>query len=296
MRKTMLTAPVLLTFVFPGILRPCDCITAFSVCDEVKMSDAVFIGTVESVTDMKSILAAAKTPEEAKSIMASLVLQDTSATLRIKTLFRRPGDDDDDKKPDQKDNKKDDDKDDHKHDPNSRIKEGGSVVVWTDSGDCGFVFHKGETYLVYAVEDETSGQLQTTVCNRTARVSDAGGDLAYLFFYQNGGSQSARLEGFATSAVTKLDQDRFHYTGRIASPVSNIVVELQTPHDSLYAAPDPNGRFIFDGLAEGAYKLFAYAQDDPLYHRPLASSLTLQVKPKSCVNTVLFVPNGRLQH
>ena len=57
MRKTMLTAPVLLTFVFPGILRPCDCITAFSVCDEVKMSDAVFIGTVESVTDMKSILA-----------------------------------------------------------------------------------------------------------------------------------------------------------------------------------------------------------------------------------------------
>ena len=33
----------------------------------------------------------------------------------------------------------------------------------------------------------------------TKRLSDAGGDLAYLYFFENNGDDSARLDGFATS-------------------------------------------------------------------------------------------------
>ena len=74
-----------------------------------------------------------------------------------------------------------------------------SDEVWTDSGDCGYNYQEGETYLVYADEDEETDRVNTSVCYRNRRLSDAGDDLAYLFFYRNGGDESARLEGFVTS-------------------------------------------------------------------------------------------------
>lgn len=264
-------------------LFACNCITSFSPCSEVKMTDLVFIGTVESVTNAKTIFESAKSPEEIQAIMKGYVLQENSATLRIRTVFRRPADepnDDDDKDSDQGKRPKD---------PNNDLKEGDTVVIWTDTGDCGFDFHKGETYLVYAIEDEQDTRLETSACTRTARVSEAGQDLAYLYFYQNGGAQSARLEGFATSDAGKLHPDRFRYTGRIDSPVSGISVELQSGHNSFSTTPDANGRFVFDGLAEGEYKLFAYSRDTER-SKPLASPVTLRIQPKSCNSTVLFIP------
>ena len=268
-------------------LFACSCITSFSPCSEVKMTDLVFIGTVESVTNAKTILDSAKTPEEIQAIKAGYVFQENSATLRIRTIFRRPADQPND----------DDDQNKSKtgqatptpKDPNNDLKDGDTVVIWTDTDDCGFDFRTGETYLVYAIENEQDTRLETSACTRTARVSDSGEDLAYLYFYQNGGAQSARLEGFATSDVRKLSPDRFHYTGRIDSPVSGIRVELQSGHNSFTTTPDANGRFVFDGLAEGEYKLFAYPRDTER-SKPLAPPVTLRIQAKSCTSTVLFVP------
>src|SRR5579872_3795792 len=133
-------------------LFACSCITSFSPCSEVKMTDLVFIGTVESVTNAKTFLESAKTPEEIQAIKAGYVFQENSATLRIRTVFRRPADEPND----------DDDQNKNKtghanstpKDPNNDLKEGDTVVIWTDPGDCGFDFRKGETYLVYAIENE----------------------------------------------------------------------------------------------------------------------------------------------
>src|SRR6185295_14103296 len=80
-----------------------------------------------------------------------------------------------------------------------RGKEEETLEVWTPFGDCGFNFQVGETYLVYADDDEESDVMTTGVCTRTRRLSDAGDDVAYLFFYHNYGGEGARLEGFVTS-------------------------------------------------------------------------------------------------
>jgi len=280
---------VLVLFVFP--LIACNCITSLSVCNEVRMTDLVFAGKVESVTNAKTIFESAKTPEDINAIVAGYVLQENSATLRIKTVFRRPADADDTENVAGKD-KRGDKADLRPKDPNNDLKEGDTVVIWTDPGDCGFDFRKGETYLVFAIEDEQDTRLETSACTRTARLSDAGEDLAYLYFYRNGGAQSARVEGFATSDARKLDQDRFRYTGRIDSPVSGIDVELKSGNSSFFTTPDANGKFVFDGLGDGAYELSAYsraAEKSELMKSPVS----LRIQPKSCNSTVIFIPKTK---
>ncbi|MBX3246165.1 MAG: hypothetical protein KF901_03180 [Myxococcales bacterium] len=53
-----------------------------------------------------------------------------------------------------------------------------TLTTATNSAACGFPFAEGETYLVYAHAHE--GGLETTLCDRTALVTDAGEDLAAL--------------------------------------------------------------------------------------------------------------------
>jgi hypothetical protein len=300
-----------LTLAIVPAFAACNCVTRFSVCDEVRMSDVVFIGTVESLTNAKTLFESAKTQEDLKTLFKSYALQESSATLRIRTVFRRPGDfpdRDDDPAPRDvsKPSAKNDD-DNHRrgaktkagqpsvpdkdkpHDPNNDLKEGGSVVIYTEPGDCGFNFQKGETYLVYAIEDEQDTRLETTACTRTARVSDAGQDLAYLYFLQND-PQSSRLEGFVTSEPKHLTPDRFQYTGRIDSPVAGIRLALESDHASVDTTSDRNGRFVFDGLTEGSYNVSAYPADETGHGRRLASSGTLRIEARSCKSTILLIP------
>ena len=116
--------------------------------------------------------------------------------FRVGAVYRNGGGDDDDQKPNAKDKDavkekaapktpKDDD-------------EGKDQVfdVWTPFGDCGFDFQTGETYLVYADSDEDTSVVETDRCTRTRRLSDAGPDLAYLYFYKERKEASGRLEGF----------------------------------------------------------------------------------------------------
>jgi hypothetical protein len=93
-----------------------------------------------------------------------------------------------------------------------------SIDVWTDFSDCGFEFHKGETYLVYADQDEETQRFVTGACSRTKRLSDAGEDLAYLYFLQNGGTEASRIYGFVTS--NELDLRTPRYWDRVKSSSS----------------------------------------------------------------------------
>lgn len=276
-----MVALLFILLLFAPALFGCSCVSSLSVCDEVHISDAVFIGTVESIADPKTLLGSAHTQDELQALLAKYLFGETRVTLKVKTIFRQGSDD---AKADA------DDKDDH----DKKLKQGESAVIWTESGDCGYEFQVGETYLVYAVEDEGSGRLETTRCTRTARITDAGEDLAYLYFYQNGGSESARLEGFATSDLKQANRDRFHYSPQIGSPVSGITVEFRSDHATHFTTPDRNGRFLFDGLPEGIYRIFAY-RDYPEDRTPLTSSIPLKINTRSCNSTVLFIPRTSIK-
>jgi len=163
------------------------------------------------------------------------------------------------------------------------------IDVWNESGDCGIPFQKGETYLVYATDDEESDHLETGVCRRTTRLTDAGEDLAYLYFVQNGGAEANRLEGFVTSEIEQLQQDRFHYTGRVKSPVSTVVIELQSANGARYTETDPGGRFVFDGLADGEYRAFVFEAGYPDRVKLLSGPKRVDVRKGKCATTALLV-------
>ena len=61
------------------------------------------------------------------------------------------------------------------------------VTTGTGGGDCGFAFDIGESYLVFAEND--NGKLYTGYCYRTARVADAGDTIkklrSPLFVFEN---------------------------------------------------------------------------------------------------------------
>src|SRR5260370_42281715 len=63
----------------------------------------------------------------------------------------------------------------------------GTTDVWTGLHDCGIPFQRGETYLVYANPSKKGGRLETSVRDRTTRLSDAGEDLTDLYFVPHGG-------------------------------------------------------------------------------------------------------------
>jgi hypothetical protein len=328
MKRPFLKAPgfvlvmaLLASFLIPLPALACKCQTASSACNEVAMSNLVFIGTVESMqpiflsrwalTNRTSIsllnnayadalehpsaialtrlkeayqkvlagsgvneqtsLDAAKTIPELVSLFNEAVDGGMRARFRVKTLFRQEDDDDDV--------------------PNAED----FFNISTPFGDCGYDFQVGETYLVYANNDEGSGSWSTGSCTRTRRMSEAGEDLAYLFFYKNQPEQSTRLEGFVTTdASNQLDFDNLHDPETIKSPVPGTVIELRS--DSLlapltrFAQSDRNGRFVFDGLPEGEYRVTAFAAGYPFSSLLLAGPQALHLEKQSCARRFIVVP------
>jgi hypothetical protein len=289
----------------------CKCLVSYPVCQEVASTDFVFIGTVESVEprfldpwhapeaaaqtpideiarlqrddspasltrlrdiylkmfgdlpdDARRGLQTAKTHKELDAVFSSIAGQGTRTTFRVRTVFRRP-------------------KDDSKEDAPAT-----SLVVWTGS-DCGVDFQQGETYLVYADDDEETGRLETSICYRTKRLSDAGADLAYLYFFQNGGGKSSRLEGFVTC---DRFQDRPLNVDKIESPVPNVVVGVKSGEQSVYTRSDTEGRYFFDGLAGGEYDVSAFDSGFPRIVRQLTGPTRVQVPDNGCASQVLAIP------
>jgi hypothetical protein len=196
--------------------------------------------------------------------------------FRVETVFRAGDDDDDDRDDDDLAPKKE-------------------FSVWTPFGDCGIDFQTGERYLVYAVSDEGTDQVETNRCMRTKRLSDAGRDLAYLYFYKNHPKAAGRVEGIATydhrfqpDYGAPLDQTK---TG---APVAGVVIELTSVEGMRYTTTDADGWFVFDGLAEGDYKLSAYSRGFPESVRLAAPPGVFHMKAKGCMNRVVVIPRPGL--
>jgi hypothetical protein len=257
-----------------------------SACHEVALADRVFIGTVESVEPSflnrwnpsksqsplrqqlagmdlpdyyKRRLAAAKTDDDVARLFYAVVAQGRHVRFKVKTTYRGEKEE--------------------------------SEEVWTDSGDCGYDFQVGETYLVYADEDEESGRINTSVCYRNRRLSDAGDDLAYLYFFQNGGDESARLEGFVTAdELYQRDLDRAHDPERVKLPSPGVILELNSGQSRRYAQSDRDGRFVFDGLAGGEYSVSVFDAGYPEVVKLLAGPARVQVEKKGCASEILLAP------
>lgn len=321
--SVMKRAVALLLALAPAPALACKCLSSYPVCREVAASDVVFIGTVESVepgfldpwhwrdasstipvaeidhlrsdespaaaTRLKAIylrmlgdmpegvkheLEVAVTTKQVEAAFSSIAAQGRRARFRVQKSLRVS--DDDDKKDEGKNGRKDDDGD-----------EGQELTIWNGGGDCGIDFQVGETYLVYASDDEETGRLQTSICYRTRRLTDAGGDLAYLYFFENGEKNSSRLEGFIT---TERKQDRPTSTDSVEAPATGLVVAIAWEGKTRYARSAGDGRFIFDGLAAGRYQVRVYDSSFPQTGTMLAGPDQIDVPEKGCASAFLVVP------
>jgi len=317
----------------------CQCEASFGACKEVRVSDLVFIGVVQSIQPLfmsrwygakqpgmaalndaflhaqehpsadslrqvkdaylatfpqldelqKRLVESADNIQQVSTLMDSSLDRGMRVHLLVKALYKQEDDDDDaGQKPagKSKGGKKDDadDKDDGKTAP-------AFFDVWSAAGDCGIDFQLGETYLVFANNEEGADYYFTSSCMRTKRLSEAGEDLGYLYFYKNQPEASSRLDGFATSdRKAQLTLDPLHEPTAIGSPVSGIVVQLQADHFTRYAESNSNGRFLFDGLPNGSYQLSAFAAGYPKTNQLLAGPRRLIVREKSCVRQVFVLP------
>jgi hypothetical protein len=134
--------------------------------------------------------------------------------------------------------------------------------------------------------------MTTGACTRTRRLSDAGDDLAYLYFYKNYADSAGRLEGFVTGDLLfQRDLDPAHYSGRIGAPVA-AVVELKSAGPARYTETDDKGRFLFDGLPAGDFTVNAYAPGFPAETRQLAGPKTVRMENRACATQVLVAPQS----
>jgi hypothetical protein len=194
-----------------------------------------------------------------------------SVHFRVRTVFRKEEDD----------NKKADDDDDSAKAPKD-------LDVVTPFGDCGYDFQVGETYLVYATDDEETNVLETNTCTRTRRVSDAGGDLAYLYFNKDRKNPSGRLQGFTT--FDRLYQVQLRDPDRIPAPAEGVTIELKSDVWTRYTTSNALGQFVFDGLEEGSYRVTPYPAKFPEVQNPLAPTRTFQMAARGCATQVLIIP------
>uniref|UniRef100_Q01VM0 Carboxypeptidase regulatory-like domain-containing protein n=1 Tax=Solibacter usitatus (strain Ellin6076) TaxID=234267 RepID=Q01VM0_SOLUE len=307
----------LLYLLVPVAAWGCKCQLTMSACNEAATTDVIFIGTVEAIEpsfldswnaaqrgalatlneeaaraekdhsaagftklrdaylkvfpdlpeEHKKRLSAAKSAEQLNDLFYWILDHGKRIRLRVKTVFRGKDLDDDD--------------------------EGSTVEVWTAFGDCGFAFQVGETYLVYADDDEESDVMTTGACTRTRRVSDAGDDLAYLYFVKQDEDRAGRIEGFVTTDLLYQRQlDASHYSDHIASPVAGAVVELKSSATPRYAAADEKGHFVFDGLPAGAFTVSAFTPAFPAETRLLAGPKEVRLGKGACGFQVLVAPGS----
>jgi len=290
--------------LLPAQALACKCAGPPAVCQRVADSEVVFIGTVESIVPRfldhwnpaqkqsltllnaetaraqadrsASTLAAAKSayagifpdlPEDSRKLIEDakshpdlvkafyrILGNGRRVRFTVKTAYR--GDEDEDQ----------------------------LVDVWTPFDDCGVDFQTGETYLVFADDDEESGQISTDSCSGTKRLSDAGADLAYLYFFENNGDDTARLDGFATS--NELHQmDATHSQ----APVPGALIELKSDHGSRFTETGADGKFVFDGLQAGDYSVAAYGPGYPKIVKLLAGPQHVRVEAKGCASATLLI-------
>jgi hypothetical protein len=325
--------PAVIFLALAMMARPvcaCQC-ERFSTCNEVAATNLVFIGTVESIDpmflnrwndtsqsslrslndsflqaqahpsadaltklkdaylktfpdaspDRKSQIQKATTASSIAALFYSNVGRGMKIRFRVQTLFKH----------------QDDDADDDKKALESTKKNAEDILeVSTPFGDCGVSFQTGETYLVYATDDEeSSDSIATDSCTRTRRLSDAGEDLAYLYFYKEHPEESTRIDGFATTnSRYRVDFNPLH-PERIQPLIRNVVIELESGNLARFTETDQNGHFVFDGLHGGDYTLIAFDSDYPKGKQLSADAKPFHLQPKSCSLQIVVLTKDAIQ-
>lgn len=316
----MVRLAALLALIFTLGLRmtfACSCQMAASACQEVNTGSMVFIGKVETIAPQflshwsdarlqslkailhsdfqfegensaralaslkKQILAelpdlpaalgnslnGARTHAEVVRVFDNVLNRGTVVRFQVKTVFAAGGGDDDD----------DADGDDVPP----------LLDIHTPFGDCGYQFQQGETYLVYATRDELGDEIDTDTCTSTKRLSDAGGDLAYLYFYKNDRNAAARLQGTLNYAASVGLPDNARQANL---PAGGLVIELSGARFARYAISGDHGVYAFDGLAPADLELRVWAPGYPDKKEVLAGPYSLQVHKNSCLERILILP------
>ncbi len=247
---------------------------------------SVYLRMFAGVPDYsRARIAEAATQPELQAAFEDVQSEGRVARFRVQTFYKRDhGDDDDSKKANPAFNAATDagKADDKPAEPEF-------IEIWTGSGECGVDFQAGETYLVYAAEDEGSGRLETSVCMRTRRLSEEKGDLAYLYFLQNNEKESTRLEGFVSTSFA--DQNLPRYEDDVSAPLPGATVELDTGAVVRYAQTDEQGRFFFDGLKPGDYRISLLAPGFPRTARTVVLSRGFHSDETGCPRQILIVPS-----
>ncbi len=125
------------------------------------------------------------------------------------------------------------------------------VTTGMGGGDCGLDFERGRGYLVYAYRNQTTRELYTGVCTRTAYLENAAEDIAYLRSLA-GNAPPARLYGIVTSSTRDL------YMGRKATePVVGVPIQLRSNGRDWKTTTDTEGAYDFPALPPGKFSMSA---------------------------------------
>jgi hypothetical protein len=120
-------------------------------------------------------------------------------------------------------------------------------------GDCGFPFRTGETYLVYAYREPGSGRWTTGVCSNTKRIREDDPDLQRVRELK-AGAPVPRIYGHLVDFTSRREGEKQPGSFAAARIMLNrdgkVVQEVRT---------DQEGRFIFDALEPGKYRVEALA-------------------------------------
>jgi hypothetical protein len=121
------------------------------------------------------------------------------------------------------------------------------VTTGMGGGDCGFGFQIGKEYLVYAYLGEGK-KLATGICTRTALLTKADEDLAYIRGLSTAPSAS-KING--TIERRRRDEDG----NPVYSPMAAITVIVEGEDKKYEAISKEKGTFTATGLTPGKYKV-----------------------------------------
>ena len=143
------------------------------------------------------------------------------------------------------------------------------VVTGKGGGDCGYDFHRGGDYVVYASKN-AAGQLETGICSRTRPLADAAQDVAYIH---------------AVATAPPTGEIRIVRGLPGAVPAAKVSIEGNGVRYEL--TTDAAGEATLGGVPPGEYKLRAERD------RYLPVERTLQVHAKGCAEMPLFMALDR---
>ena len=117
------------------------------------------------------------------------------------------------------------------------------------SGDCGYIFEVGKTYLVYALRMDDARAYATSICSRTAPANAAAEDLKYLRTVAAGGARS-RVFGQA------ITPGREHRSKMMPSaPIAGATIELRVGERRWMAVTGPDGKYEIANWMPGEYRM-----------------------------------------